>query len=172
MSLAVPNPAWKRVRDFLSQSVPSRQGNTPAAAFVLIEADGAQGELDNAGLIIDHDNATGAEHRSCFADLVEVHAEVFDLFGQKNRCRRTAGNYGFQFASAAYAAAHLVDHFLQVVAHRQFIHAGPLNVAADCEQPRPAIAGRADRANAAPPIAMTCGTVAMVSALLMTVGPP
>src|SRR5579863_575839 len=43
-------------------------GNAPAAAFVLIEADGAECEFDDAGLIVDDDYAAGAEHGSGLAD--------------------------------------------------------------------------------------------------------
>jgi hypothetical protein len=57
-------------------------GNTPAAALVRIKTDGAEGEFDDAGLVVDDDNATRAEHGTGFAHLVEVHTEVFDFLGQ------------------------------------------------------------------------------------------
>src|SRR5664279_5322802 len=34
----------------------------PAAALMLIKADGAQCEFHHAGLVVDHDNTAGAEH--------------------------------------------------------------------------------------------------------------
>ena len=60
-------------------------GNAPAAALVLIETDGAQGELDHAGLIVDDDYAAGAEHGAGLAHLIVVHAQGFDLLGQEHR---------------------------------------------------------------------------------------
>ncbi len=85
MSFAAPKPAWKRVRDLLEPVGAFAAGDAPAAAFVLIEADGAEREFDDAGLVVDDDDAAGAEHRAGLAHLVEVHAEVFDLFGQQDR---------------------------------------------------------------------------------------
>ena len=67
-----------------------------------------------------------------------------NLARQQHRRRRSARHHGLQFLAAANAAGNFVNHLLQVVAHRQFIYARPLNMPADAEQPRPAIAFRAD----------------------------
>ena len=123
MSLAAPNPAWKRVSDFLSQSVPSRQGMHQPQLSCSIKADGAKRELNDAGLVVDHHDAARAKHGAGFAHLVEVHAEVFNLFRQQHRSRRAARNHSLELAPAAHAAANFVDHLLEVVAHGQFVDA-------------------------------------------------
>src|SRR5665213_3860687 len=47
----------------------------PAATLMLIKADSTQCEFHHAGLVVDHDNAAGPEHRSRLAHLVEIHTE-------------------------------------------------------------------------------------------------
>src|ERR1700733_13445388 len=96
MSFMVPKPAW----------------DAPATAFVGIKLDGAKGEFDNAGLVVNDDHSAGAEHGAGFAYLVEVHAQCFDLFGQQDWRRRATRNYSLELAAAADAAAYFVDHFL------------------------------------------------------------
>jgi len=99
----------KRVSDFFSQSVPSRQGNAPAAAFVLVKTDRPQCKFHHARLVVDHYHASRAQHRPGLAHLVEIHAQVLNLLRQQHRCRRTAGHDGLQFASATHASRHIVD---------------------------------------------------------------
>ena len=53
------------------------------------------------------------------------------------------GTTAFEFAPAANAAGYLVDHLLEVVTHGQLVDAGALDVAADAEQARAAVALRA-----------------------------
>ncbi len=79
-----PAPAWKRVSVFFSQSVPSRHGNAPAAAFMLVELDGAQRELHDAGRVVEHHHAAGSKHRSGFRHRVEIHGDI-DFPGQQDR---------------------------------------------------------------------------------------
>src|ERR1035441_3961096 len=83
----------------------------------LIKADGAECELDNAGLVVNNNDAARAEHGACLANLVEVHAQVFDFLRKEHRSRRSTRNHGFQAASNTDAAGYLVDHPLEVVAH-------------------------------------------------------
>jgi len=45
-------------------------GNAPAAALVRVELDGAEGELDDAGLVVNDDDAAGAELTLAFKDGV------------------------------------------------------------------------------------------------------
>ncbi len=67
-----------------------------------------------------------------------------DFFGQQNGRGRSAGNDGLEIAAAADAACNFVDHFFEVVAHGQLVDAGALDVAADAEEPRAAVARRAN----------------------------
>ncbi len=60
MSFLVPPPAWKRVRVFLIQSRAFAAGDAPAAGLVLVEADGAEGELDDGVGLVEDDDAAGA----------------------------------------------------------------------------------------------------------------
>ena len=80
MSFSVPPPAWKRVSDLFQPVGAFAAGDAPAAGFVLVEADGAQRELDDGDGLVEDDDAAGAEHDAGLADLVEVEADV-DLVG-------------------------------------------------------------------------------------------
>ncbi len=62
------------------QSVPSRQGMHQPQHLVLVELDGAEGELDDGDGLVEHDDAAGAEHGAGLGHLVEVEADV-DLVG-------------------------------------------------------------------------------------------
>ncbi len=144
MSLRLAEAGVKARQRFFEPVRSLAAGNAPAAAFVLIKADRPQRKLDDAGLVVDDHHARRAEHRAGLAHLVEVHADV-DLFGQQHRSRRAAGDDGLQSTPAAHAARYFVDHLFEVVAHGQLVDAGPLNVAANAEETRPAIARRTNR---------------------------
>src|ERR1700761_81531 len=118
-------------------------GDAPAAAFVLIELDGAERELDDRDCLVEHYDAGGAEHAASLAQLVEIHPNV-DFIGAQDGAGCAAGHDRFECPAVRDAASHLVDHLLQVVAHRQLVNARTIDMAADAEQARAAIAFRAD----------------------------
>ena len=60
--------------------------------------------------------------------------------GGKSGRRGSAGNDGLQLLAVGNAAADLVDHLLEVVAHGQFVDAGAFDVAAEAEEARAAVA--------------------------------
>ena len=60
--------------------------------------------------------------------------------GSRTGVDEPPGDYGFEGAAAANATGYLVDHFLEVVAHGQFVDAGIVDVAADAEKARAAVA--------------------------------
>src|SRR4051794_38055525 len=90
-------------------------GNAPATTLVLIELDGAEEELDDAGLVVEDDDAAGAEERAGLHQGVEVHREVA-LVRFENRHGRTARNDSFECAALPHTTADVVDHLVQVVA--------------------------------------------------------
>ncbi len=92
---------------------------------------------------------------------------------RQDRAGCAAGDDSLERLAVLDATGYLVDRLLQVVAHRQLVDAGALDVAADAEETRAAVALRADlRVGLATHQQDVRGTLAMVSALLMTVGPP
>ena len=117
-------------------------GNAPSTAFVLVKLHRPQRELHNALRVIDYDNTTRAEHRSGLGDGIKIHGNVNFVCGQA-WTRRSTGNDSLQFASIRNTAADVVEHLLQVVAHRQFVDAGLGDVAAQAKQPRAAVLRRA-----------------------------
>src|ERR1700733_518807 len=118
-------------------------GDAPAAALLLVELDGAERKLDDRDRLIKDDDAGGTEHGTRLAHLVEVHANI-DLVRAEDGTRCAAGHYGLECLAVGNAAGNVVDHLLQVVTHRQLVDAGPIDVAADAEQARAAIALCAD----------------------------
>src|SRR5579883_330378 len=50
--------------------------NTPSAAFMLIEGNGAQRKFNDAGLVVNDDNPSGAQHRSRLAHLVKIQPHI------------------------------------------------------------------------------------------------
>ena len=118
-------------------------GDAPAAALVLVELDGAECELDDRNRLIEDDDAGGAEHGARLAHLVEVHANI-DFVRAQDGTRCAAGHHGLECLAVGNAAGNVVDHLLQVVTHRQLVDTGSIDVAADAEQARAAIALRAD----------------------------
>src|ERR1035437_2683781 len=116
--------------------------DAPAAALVLVELGHAQSEPHDAHLVVEHDHAAGAEHRSRLHHRVEVHGDI-DFVRLENLHGRSAGHHALQIPTLGHAARDVVDHLLQVVAHGQLIYAGFLEFAAHAEQARPTVSGRA-----------------------------
>ena len=58
-----------------------------------------------------------------------IHGDV-DFIGRQDRRTRSARNHCLEFASVADAAAYVVDHLPEVIAHRQFVDAGLIDVSA------------------------------------------
>ena len=83
-------------------------GDAPAAGFVLVEGDGAQGELDDGDGLVEHDDAARAEHGAGLAHLVEVEADV-DLVGGEDRAGCAAGDDGLELLAVLDAAGDFVD---------------------------------------------------------------
>ena len=50
--------------------------NAPAAAFMLVKLDRPQGKLDHASSLVEHYNATRAQHRARFHHGIKVHGDV------------------------------------------------------------------------------------------------
>ena len=114
-------------------------GDAPAAGLVLVEADGAEGELDDGDGLVEHDDAAGAEHGAGLGHLVEVEADV-DLVGVEDGAGCAAGDDGFELLAVLDAAGYVVDGLAEGVAHGQLVDAGAFDVAADAEEARAAVA--------------------------------
>src|SRR5271154_3640649 len=115
--------------------------NAPPATLMLIKLHSPQRKLHNALRIIDYDHPAGTKHRTSFRDRIEIHIQV-DLIGGEAGTRSPARYNGFQRAPIRNAAAHFVNHLLQVVAHRQLINARFSDISAKAKQPSPAILRR------------------------------
>src|ERR1017187_6013466 len=63
--------------------------------------------------------------------------------GSKTGVDEPPGTTAFNPPPAINPPRHFVDHLFEVVAHRQFVDAGALDVAADPKQSSPAVAHRA-----------------------------
>src|SRR3954463_13737530 len=116
--------------------------NAPATALMLIKVHNALSEFHHAGVIVKHDDTSGAEKSTGLHQRVEVHGNV-NFVGLQNRRARAAGHNRLQLAAVRNAASDFVDHLLQVVAERQLVYAGALNVSAHAEQPSATVLRRA-----------------------------
>ena len=96
MSFSTPPPACRPGERLLEPVRAFAAGNAPAAALVLVELHGAQGELDDADGLVEHDDAAGAEHRASLAHLVEVEADV-DFVGGQDRAEDPPGTTALSF---------------------------------------------------------------------------
>src|SRR5437588_10427278 len=113
-------------------------GDAPSAAFVLVELHRAKGEFYDALLVVNNYHAARTEHRSGLRDRIEIHGDI-NFIRSKNGTGRSARHHALQLATVGDAAAHVVQHLLQVVAHGQFVHAGLGDVTAEAEQARAAV---------------------------------
>ena len=118
-------------------------GDAPAAALVLVELDGAQGELDDRYGLVEHHDAAGSEHGAGLGHLVEVEADI-DLVGQEDGAGAAARDNSLQLLAVEDAAGDLVDGPLHVEPHRELVDAGALDMAGDAEEPRSAVPFRAE----------------------------
>src|SRR5439155_13575490 len=71
-----------------------------------------------------------------------IHCAVNFVSGE-NGSAGSARYYALQTPPVRNSAAHVIDHLLEVVSHRQLINPWPLYVPAEAEQPRAAVFGRA-----------------------------
>ena len=84
------------------------------------------------------------EQRAGLLHAVEARLRV-ELVGQQDRHRRSAGNDRLERPAVAHAAGVAFDQLAQRDVHRRFVDAGPLHVAADAVQLRPAVLLRPER---------------------------
>ena len=97
--------------------------------------------IDHVGRIVEHDHATGAEHRAFSDDALVIEQAVLGLFASEDRHRRAAGDARFQRPAGGRTAAHVVDQILERETERDFVIAGPLHVAAHREELGPCALG-------------------------------
>src|SRR5574343_1402011 len=81
-------------------------GRTLAARLFVIEEREALQCLDHTNCLVHHDDRTGTEHRSAFADRVIVHGAIHDHVCRHHWSRRTTWNNSFQLATATHATTH------------------------------------------------------------------
>src|ERR1039457_4578497 len=118
--------------------------DAPARAFVLVELHDALHRSDHAGVFIHDHDAPGAEHAADLRHRIVIHGDVA-LIGLHYGARRSAGNDSLQLLTVAHAAADLVDHAEQVVAHGQLVDARLVDVTGEADEPRAAVLRRTQR---------------------------
>ncbi len=143
MSSIVPLPSQILLRMFSITTIPSRQGTTLAAGFLLKEIQEIPRDIDHAGIFIHHDHATRSHHRTGFGELVEVHRQIeqadrfiflaniamrnhtgmngsFGSFHDQGTAGRATGLHGFEAFLVRDTAADVVENFAQRDSHRDF----------------------------------------------------
>ena len=112
-----------------------------AAALVRVEPATVVEHLDDVGLVIDDDHRRRAQAQAAdFAGAVEVQRRVEFLLGEEAHAH-AAGDDRFRLAAFPDAARVFVDQRASGDAHRQFVTARLVDVAADAIQLRPVAAG-------------------------------
>ena len=106
---------------------------TLAARLVVVEVAQTLKGFHHAHVFVHHDNRAGTEHRTCLGNRVVVHVGLHHDIGRQNWRRRTAGNNGFKFFTAAHTARHFQD-FGKRRTQWHFIVARALDVAGNTEQ--------------------------------------
>ena len=82
---------------------------TLAARLVVVEVAQTLKGFHHAHVFVHDDNRAGTQHRACFGNRVIVHIGLHHDIGRQNWRRRTAGNNGFKFFTAAHTARHFQD---------------------------------------------------------------
>src|SRR2546425_10730673 len=116
----------------------------PRGAFATLRALGARlvrvepGEshdlVDHVGRIVDHDHATGPEHRAFLDYALVVEETALGLLAVQDRHRRAPGDTRLERPARGHPPAHVVEQVFEREAHRDFVVARLLHVAADGEQ--------------------------------------
>ena len=95
----------------------------------------ARDRLDNVGRLVHHDHRRRAEPRLQFAQSVEIHRRIDDLFGGHQRHRRAAGNDCLEvLPAAANATAVAIDQFLERDRHGLFKSSRLVHMAGNTKQ--------------------------------------
>src|SRR5215204_260692 len=116
-------------------------GSAPAARLVLVELGQVLGGLEDVHRLVHHDKAARADRRAGGDQPLVVHPHVLphDVGGRHDVDRRAAGDDGFQLPPARDALTVLKDELLHVVvAHRQLVDAGAVDVTRHRPDLRPA----------------------------------
>jgi len=137
---------------------------------MLIELRHPQGKLHDAHGVVEHDNAAGTQHRTGLEHRIEIHGDI-DLIRVRICTEDPPGTTPFSVLPLP-CRQNVVDHLLQVVAHGQLVNAGPLQLATHAEETGTAVARRTQAGKPLAAPRMMCGTLASVSALLITVARP
>src|SRR5439155_201041 len=99
--------------------------------------------LHHAGILVHDDHTARPQHGADPGQRVEIHGHV-DFARSQHRAGGAARDDALQFLAAGNAAAYFLDHPAQRETHRQLVDARPVDVAAQAEQARPAVLGRAE----------------------------
>src|SRR4029077_19545870 len=96
------------------------------------------GEVHHAGVLVNHHQPTGAEHRAGLGEGIEIHRQI-DFRGGEKRTGAAAGDDGLQLFTAAHTPGDFLDHALEVEAHGQLVDAGAIDVSGDAKEARASV---------------------------------